>query len=241
MRGNGQIIQELEAAFRGAGWNCIKVLWGTEWDPILERDTEGLLVKRMGELVDGEYQKLVVESGAYVRAAFLRHRPAPAASWSSHSPTRRCAACVSAATIRARSTPRTRPPSNTRAVRRSSSRARSRAMAWAKPAKARTSRTSRKNSTKTSCAFSARASTFLSTIERLHRRAVLSPRRKIAPEIQYLRARREALGGYTPARKVRVEAAGRRPRRTLQGISTTAARAAKSRRRWRSSACCAKC
>jgi pyruvate dehydrogenase E1 component len=64
VRGNGQIIQELESAFRGARWNVIKVLWGTEWDPILERDTEGLLVKRMGELVDGEYQKLVVESGA---------------------------------------------------------------------------------------------------------------------------------------------------------------------------------
>jgi len=55
VRGNGQIIQELESAFRGARWNVIKVLWGSEWDPILERDTEGLLVKRMGELVDGEY------------------------------------------------------------------------------------------------------------------------------------------------------------------------------------------
>src|SRR5207249_12204495 len=68
VRGNGQIIQELESAFRGAGWNVIKVLWGSEWDPILERDTEGLLVKRMGELVDGEYQKLVVKGGAYIRA-----------------------------------------------------------------------------------------------------------------------------------------------------------------------------
>jgi pyruvate dehydrogenase E1 component len=75
VRGNGQIIQELESAFRGAGWNVIKVLWGTEWDPILERDTEGLLVKRMGELVDGEYQKLVVESGAYVRQHFFGSDP----------------------------------------------------------------------------------------------------------------------------------------------------------------------
>src|SRR5689334_18195144 len=71
VRGNGQIIQELEAIFRGAGWNVIKVLWGSEWDPIFERDTEGLLVKRMGELVDGEYQKLVVSSGAYVREHFF--------------------------------------------------------------------------------------------------------------------------------------------------------------------------
>ena len=71
VRGNGQIIQELESAFRGAGWNVIKVLWGSEWDPILDQDTEGLLVKRMGEMVDGEYQKLVVSSGAYVREHFF--------------------------------------------------------------------------------------------------------------------------------------------------------------------------
>jgi pyruvate dehydrogenase E1 component len=75
VRGNGQIIQELESAFRGAGWNVIKVLWGTEWDSILDRDTEGLLVKRMGELVDGEYQKLVVSSGAYVREHFFGSDP----------------------------------------------------------------------------------------------------------------------------------------------------------------------
>ncbi|MGH9743753.1 MAG: pyruvate dehydrogenase (acetyl-transferring), homodimeric type [Candidatus Acidiferrum sp.] len=75
VRGNGQIIQELESAFRGARWNVIKVLWGSEWDPILERDTEGLLVKRMGELVDGEYQKLVVSSGAYVREHFFGSDP----------------------------------------------------------------------------------------------------------------------------------------------------------------------
>lgn len=75
VRGNGQIIQELESAFRGAGWNVIKVLWGSEWDPILERDAEGLLVKRMGELVDGEYQKLVVSSGAYVREHFFGSDP----------------------------------------------------------------------------------------------------------------------------------------------------------------------
>src|SRR5579862_2864868 len=75
VRGNGQIIQELESAFRGARWNVIKVLWGTEWDSILARDTDGLLVKRMGELVDGEYQKLVVESGAYVRQLFFGTDP----------------------------------------------------------------------------------------------------------------------------------------------------------------------
>jgi pyruvate dehydrogenase E1 component len=67
VRGNGKIVQELEAAFRGAGWNCIKVLWGSDWDPLFERDTERLLAKRLGDMVDGEMQKLTVESGAYVR------------------------------------------------------------------------------------------------------------------------------------------------------------------------------
>jgi pyruvate dehydrogenase E1 component len=70
VRGNGQIIQELEAVFRGAGWNVIKVLWGSDWDPLLARDTDGLLVKRMGEIVDGEYQRYVVEDGAYLRTNF---------------------------------------------------------------------------------------------------------------------------------------------------------------------------
>ena len=67
VRGNGSIVQELEAAFRGAGWNVIKVLWGSDWDPLFEQDADGLLAKRLGELVDGEYQKLIVESGAYIR------------------------------------------------------------------------------------------------------------------------------------------------------------------------------
>src|SRR5688500_12136533 len=75
VRGNGQIIQELEAIFRGAGWNVIKCIWGSEWDVLLEKDTEGLLIKRMGEVVDGEYQKYAVESGAYVRKHFWGAHP----------------------------------------------------------------------------------------------------------------------------------------------------------------------
>jgi len=70
VRGNGQIIQELEAAFRGAGWNVIKVIWGREWDSLLAKDRDGLLVRRMGEIVDGEYQKYAVSPGAYVREHF---------------------------------------------------------------------------------------------------------------------------------------------------------------------------
>ena len=75
VRGNGQIIQELEAVFRGAGWNVIKVIWGKDWDPLLARDTRGLLVKRMSEVHDGDYQKYTVESGAYTREHFFGKYP----------------------------------------------------------------------------------------------------------------------------------------------------------------------
>jgi len=75
VRGNGKIIQELEGAFRGAGWNVIKVIWGEHWDALLAKDDTGLLVKRMGEVVDGEYQKYVVESGAYIRERFFGKYP----------------------------------------------------------------------------------------------------------------------------------------------------------------------
>src|SRR6201997_813150 len=75
VRGNGKIIQELEAAFRGAGWNVIKVIWGSDWDPLLERDTTGLLRKRMGEVVDGEFQTYVTKDGAYTRENFFGKYP----------------------------------------------------------------------------------------------------------------------------------------------------------------------
>ncbi len=75
VRGNGKIIQELEAAFRGAGWNVIKVIWGDDWDPLLEKDTSGLLAKRMDEVVDGQFQKYTVSSGEYVRADFFGKHP----------------------------------------------------------------------------------------------------------------------------------------------------------------------
>jgi pyruvate dehydrogenase E1 component len=66
VRGNGKIIQELEGMFRGAGWNVLKVIWGGEWDKLLEKDTTGLLKKRMEEVVDGEYQAYKAKDGAYV-------------------------------------------------------------------------------------------------------------------------------------------------------------------------------
>src|SRR5271165_2266033 len=75
VRGNGKIIQELEAAFRGAGWNVIKVMWGGDWDRLFARDRSGLLVKRLGEVVDGEYQTYKVKNGAYVREHFFGKYP----------------------------------------------------------------------------------------------------------------------------------------------------------------------
>jgi pyruvate dehydrogenase E1 component len=75
VRGNGKIIQELEALFRGAGWNVIKVIWGSDWDALLARDKTGLLVKRMEEAVDGDYQKYSVEPGSYTRKHFFGKYP----------------------------------------------------------------------------------------------------------------------------------------------------------------------
>ena len=75
VRGNGMIIAELEAIFRGAGWNVIKVIWGSDWDALLEHDVDGALVQRMGEVVDGESQKYVVEPGSYTRQHFFGADP----------------------------------------------------------------------------------------------------------------------------------------------------------------------
>ncbi|MGH6628818.1 MAG: pyruvate dehydrogenase (acetyl-transferring), homodimeric type, partial [Burkholderiales bacterium] len=75
VRGNGKIIQELEGVFRGAGWNVIKVIWGSDWDPLLEKDHKGLLLKRMEEAVDGDYQKYSVEPGSYTRKHFFGKYP----------------------------------------------------------------------------------------------------------------------------------------------------------------------
>ena len=75
VRGNGKIIQELEAIFRGAGWNVVKVVWGGDWDPLLERDEDGLLARRMMEAVDGDYQKYIVSPGSHIREHFFGRYP----------------------------------------------------------------------------------------------------------------------------------------------------------------------
>ena len=75
VRGNGKIIQELEAVFRGAGWNVVKVIWGSYWDPLLARDKDGVLVRRMEEVVDGDYQAYKANGGAFVRKHFFGKYP----------------------------------------------------------------------------------------------------------------------------------------------------------------------
>lgn len=71
VRGNSKIIQELEGAFRGAGWNVIKVIWGSDWDPLFEKDKNGLLAKRMEEVIDGDFLKYIVKGGGYIREHFF--------------------------------------------------------------------------------------------------------------------------------------------------------------------------
>ena len=75
VRGNGKIIQELESSFRGAGWHVIKVVWGGKWDDLLARDTDGVLLEKMNSTVDGEYQRYAVESGEYIREHFFGPDP----------------------------------------------------------------------------------------------------------------------------------------------------------------------
>jgi pyruvate dehydrogenase E1 component len=79
VRGNGKIIQELESDFRGSGWNVIKVIWGSYWDPLLQKDKNGILLKRMEECVDGEYQSFKSQDGAFVRKHFFGKYPELAA------------------------------------------------------------------------------------------------------------------------------------------------------------------
>ncbi|MEZ0313081.1 MAG: pyruvate dehydrogenase (acetyl-transferring), homodimeric type [Myxococcota bacterium] len=75
VRGNGKVIQELEGVFRGAGWNVIKVVWGHQWDPIFAKDIDGVLVQRLNQLVDGEYQRYTSETGAYIRQHLTQNDP----------------------------------------------------------------------------------------------------------------------------------------------------------------------
>ena len=112
VRGNGKIIQELESDFRGAGWNVIKVIWGSRWDPLLAADTDGRLVRVMEESVDGDYQTYKSRDGAYVREHFFgRTRCCSSASRTCQ--TTRSGCSTAAATTSRRCTPPTTRPSGT--------------------------------------------------------------------------------------------------------------------------------
>jgi len=102
VRGNGKIIQELEGEFRGAGWNVIKLIWGTDWDPLLARDKDGVLRKLMMETVDGDYQAFKANDGAYVRKHFFGQRPRAAGDGGRHDRRRHLAPAAAAATTRSK-------------------------------------------------------------------------------------------------------------------------------------------
>ena len=176
VRGNGQIIQELEAIFRGAGWNVLKVIWGSEWDALLEKDSRGA-----ARQADGRSRRRRIPE---VRRRIRRVRPAallgrgPASAGHGEAPVRRATEEADAGRTRSRSrsTRPTRRLSSTPDSRPSSSPARSRGMASAKRVKARTSLTSRRSSTKTSCARFAPASAFRLATRRSPRRRSIARR-----------------------------------------------------------------
>ncbi len=199
VRGNGKIIQELEADFRGAGWNVIKVIWGSYWDPLLARDRSGILQKRMAECVDGDYQTFKSKDGAYVREHFFGKYPelkAMVANWSDddiwrlnrggHDPHKVYAAYAAAANHKGQPT-----------------------VILAKTIKGygmgesgeaqNITHQQKKMGTTSLKAFRDRFSLPL-TDAQLEKLEYLNPGPD-APEIQYMRERRMALGGFLPSRR----------------------------------------
>ena len=143
VRGNGKIIQELEGIFRGAGWNVIKTIWGSNWDPLIARDSTGLLLKRMEECVDGEYQDFKSKDGAYVREKFFGKYPELAEMVAGMTDDEIWALNRGRPRPARRSTPPTRPRCGRPASPPSSWPRPSRATGWGNRARARTSPTSR--------------------------------------------------------------------------------------------------
>ena len=239
MRGNGQIIQELEAAFRGAGWNVIKVIWGREWDPLLAKDRDGLLVKRMGEIVDGQYQKYAVESGAYVREHFwgvdprlldmvkhLSDDQLKKMTLGGHDPIKVYNAYKAA--VEHKGAPTVILARTIKGY----------GLGEAGEGKNITHQQKKMNEEELR-AFRTRFGIPISDAE-IGKTPFYRPAED-SIEIKYMRERRQALGGYVPTRKVRSRAAhaGRRP--SSSRSSTRAPTAARRRRRWCSCGCCRSC
>ena len=199
VRGNGQIIQELEAAFRGAGWNVVKCIWGSDWDPLFERDTEGVLVNRLGEIVDGQYQKYSVESGAYIREHLFGTDPRlqdlvrdlsddqlQKLRLGGHDPAKVYAAFAAAVAHKGQPT-----VVLARTVK-------GYGLGEAGEGKNITHQQKKMNEDELK-AFRERFGIEISD-EQLHKSPFVRPADD-APEIQYLQARRKSLGGYVPSRK----------------------------------------
>ena len=235
VHGNGKIIQELETIFRGAGWNVIKVVWGDRWDPLLAEDHDGLLVRRMEEAVDGEYQTYKARDGAYVREKFfgdydelaervedMTDEEIWALNRGGHDPKKVYAAYAAAQGASRR--PDGDPREDDQGLRDGGGRRgpehhplteedeRGGAQGLPRPLRARHLR---------------RGDRDLS----YHRPPDDSD------EIRYLQERREKLGGYLPARKRKVDEPLTVPRSRRSSHSSTAPASARSRRRWRTSGC----
>ena len=200
VRGNGKIIQELESDFRGAGWNVIKVIWGTHWDPLFARDKKGILMRRMMECVDGEYQTFKTQGRRLRARALLQHAGAEGAG-------RRL--------VRRRHLePEPRRPrpaqdlrglprggATTRASRRSSSPRRSRATAWATSGEAQNITHQQKKMSLESIRALPRPLRDPGARRQARGSAVRQRSPEGSPELEYMRARRMELGGYLPARR----------------------------------------
>ena len=229
VRGNGKIIQELETNFRGAGWNVIKVIWGSGWDPLLEADTTGWLRNRMEEAVDGEYQAFKSTDGAYMREHFFGKYPEPRAMVADGATTT-SGSFTAVDTTRRRSTRPTPTPWRRPGARPSSSPRRSRATGRVRPARGRTSPTSR-NDGRRGAARVSRSLRPPADDEQATGAFYFPP--PDSPEIRYMHERREALGGYLPVRRTDAEPLAEPP----LGRSRPCSRApaiARCRRRWRS-------
>ena len=203
VRGNGKIIQELEATFRGAGWNVIKVIWGHGWDELLARDVDGVLVNQMNSTVDGQFQKYAVESGAYIREHFFGPDPR-LQRMVEHLSDDDLRMLPAAGTTTASCSPPTRWPSSTRAAPPSSWRRRSRAGRSARASSRATPPTRSRSSRPRNCG---RSATGLQ---------IPIPDADVddgdppffhpgtdSPEFEYMMARRRALGGSVPERVVK--------------------------------------
>ena len=200
VRGNGKIIQELEAVFRGAGWNVIKVIWGDDWDPLFAKDHDGLLLKRVGDIVDGNIRSLRSKAAPISVHIFLALMHAYG-TWPNTFPMNNCGRCGVVGMILRKSMRPTKPPWSTRARRRSFSPKPLRATDWGNTAKGAMSRINRKCSTRQNCGNSVPALAFLSPMQTLPKAPFYRPPEE-SPEIQYLHERRQSLGGYVPQRQV---------------------------------------